>query len=183
MVVKRVWNVKPGGGKKANEFDDLDVEDKQIAEAEEKKAQAGIAPGSDHPMVVSHKSEAIKASKKKASLDLVFGEAREQRLKEEDELTVYDGEQEAKIAEDKWPGMEIKIDPDEVEWFQENFRLKPHAKADDTPVKDLGVFYDPKVVKRELQAIYHAVSTRLLTFPRLILSIVLLCFPLFLLLF
>lgn len=166
MPVKRSWGIKPGGGKKANEFDDLDIEDKKIAAEEEKKAQAGIAPGSDHPLVVSHKSDAIKASKKKASLDLVFGEARELAEEkyneiEKDDFTNEDGSSSlSKInSNEKWPGMEIPIDPDEIVWFQKVFRLKPYFDSPpDTPVADLGVLYDPTVVKKELQAIYHAVS-------------------------
>jgi len=157
MPIKRSWGVKPGGGKKANEFDDLDIEDAQIAEAEEKKAQQGIPPGSDHPRVVSHKNEAIKASKNKASLDLVFGEAKEiavAKLKEEEKKLENT---DIKLQEaTKWPGMEIEIDNDEIKWFQDTFRLKPFAKDKDTPVEKLGILYEPRQVKKELQAIYHA---------------------------
>ena len=61
--MKRSLGVRPGYGKQANEFEELDEEDKHIAEAEEAKAQAGIPPGSDHPRVVSNRNAAIKASK------------------------------------------------------------------------------------------------------------------------
>jgi hypothetical protein len=159
MPIKRSWGIKPGGGKKANEFDDLDLEDKQIAEAEEKKAQAGIPPGSDHPLVVSHKHEAIKASKDKASLDMKFGEEKEIEMAKlnEENLKLKELSKDIKLSEaTKWPGMEIDVESNEIEWFMKTFRLKPFAQDVDIPVEKLGVLYDPREVKKELQAIYHA---------------------------
>ena len=74
--------IRPGHGKAANEFDELDKEDAEIARALEDKAQAGIPPGADHPRVVSHHNKAVKVSKEKAKLDLLFGEQREKFLAE-----------------------------------------------------------------------------------------------------
>ena len=78
--MKRVAGIRPGGGKAANEFDELDAEDKAIAEYEEKKAQAGIPPGADHPGPgqVSRKYKAIEVSRDKAKGDMILSDMEEE---------------------------------------------------------------------------------------------------------
>jgi len=98
MPLQKVFGIRPGGGKKANEFDDIDREDAEIAAAEDAKGedhcsswrfvlyydfigQAGIPPGSDHPKQTSQHSKAVKVSKEKAKRDLVIGDEREKMRK------------------------------------------------------------------------------------------------------
>jgi len=49
MPLNKTVGIRPGYGKQANEFEELDREDREIAEALEAKAQAGVPPGADHP--------------------------------------------------------------------------------------------------------------------------------------
>jgi hypothetical protein len=49
MPLNKTVGIRPGYGNKANEFEELDREDREIAEALEAKAQAGVPPGADHP--------------------------------------------------------------------------------------------------------------------------------------
>jgi hypothetical protein len=83
--MKKVAGIRPGGGKAANEFAELDAEDKAIAEYEEKKAQAGIPPGADHPGLgnVSHKDAAIAISKDKAKRDMIVTEMEDEQQQAE----------------------------------------------------------------------------------------------------
>lgn len=81
MPISREIGIRPGHGKKANEFDVLDAEDAAIAAAEEAKAQAGIPVGSDHPRTTSNKDVAMRASKKKAARDLLVGDEKAKALR------------------------------------------------------------------------------------------------------
>jgi hypothetical protein len=81
MPLQKVFGIRPGGGKQANEFDALDREDAESAAAEDAKGQAGIPPGSDHPKQTSQHTKAVKVSKEKAKRDLVIGDEREKMRK------------------------------------------------------------------------------------------------------
>jgi len=168
MPLTRVSKINPGGGQSANEFDGLDAEDKRIAAELEAKAQAGIPPGSDHPMKTSQHNAAVKVSKEKAKLDLLFGTARDDYLAERaarraarlaagkagDSTDEEEAEPEGDAAPP--PGADIPVDDNEIAWFMEHYRLGRWVNDDDAALAELRPIVDPTVALVELQVIYFA---------------------------
>jgi len=170
--------IKPGGGKKANEFDELDEEDRRIVAANEAKAQAGIPPGADHPVVVSHKIKAVGRSELKAKLDTMTEEAKEEYLEkmargeiDKDGEEFGSGEEEKKDdlgrPMEKPPWVDIPVDLKEVAWFRHHYRLRRAYNQNDPsrtsilrPLDDLSVRIDEfaKIDAVERAARYSARS-------------------------
>jgi hypothetical protein len=132
--MKKVAGIRPGGGKAANEFAELDAEDKAIAEYEEKKAQAGIPPGADHPGLgnVSHKDAAIAISKDKAKRDMIVTEMEDEQQQAEadvhgdDEAEEDAGDLEEEEEEEEGEAIPTK----DIQWFRKHFRLRElHPQA------------------------------------------------------
>jgi hypothetical protein len=144
--------IRPGAGKQANEFDVLDEEDKQIAAANEAKAQGGIPPGADHPLVASHKIKAVKRSEWQSKLENMTEDRKADFLArvERGEINAEDG---TAIVQDKGddeeekdhlgrplekpPWVDIPIDLKEVAWFRTNYRLKRFADSNPSDLLQL----------------------------------------------
>ena len=151
--MKRVAGIRPGGGKAANEFDELDAEDKAIAEYEEKKAQAGIPPGADHPGPgqVSRKYKAIEVSRDKAKGDMILRTWKRKRMRESKKSQKTRGRRrrwwrgrrrrrhyQENVAEADDGDKGEPIDPKDIKWFRTNFRLRELSK------EHLGGLHSPR---------------------------------------